>query len=115
MLHSRQMREDPRRGEPARVLLVHDGAPSVEGIAGELRALGLTVERVADAEAAVAAAQERTPALVLLVLRAAARAPLGALGELRRQLPRLPAVVLAEQPEVTEAVAAMQGGAATYL
>jgi two-component system, response regulator RegA len=102
---------------PARrvALLLDADSSERRQLARELGARGFDVEATDDADAGVALALARSPALVVLELRLGARSGLEVLARLRPQLAAAKLIVLTSYGSVASAVHAMRLGATDYL
>jgi two-component system, NtrC family, response regulator HydG len=86
------------------------GGLVAEGLVAE----GLVIDRARNIEEALAALHAHRPAVAAVAIRFGESSGLAVMDSLHRQWPQLPVLLLSAHPVVSEAVRAMQAGAAWY-
>jgi DNA-binding NtrC family response regulator len=107
--------EQSGMADPRRVLIVDDGAPMREMLASLLEDEGFGTEQAADAEGALAAAQETDFDAVISDIRMPEKDGIQLLGELREMRPDTPVVLMTAFGSIDSAVRAMRAGAFDYV
>ena len=100
---------------PARILIVDDEPDLLQLLGLRLRAEGYEVDSADSAQEALRAMARKTPRLVLTDLRMPGMQGIELLGEIQRQHPGLPVILLTAHGTIAEAVTATQRGAFDFL
>ena len=100
---------------PPRLLLVEDESVLARLVTSVLLEEGYSVVAVSDGEAALAAAEEAPPDLVILDVGLPGRGGLEVCREIRRQGLRMPIVILTARDALVDRVAGLDAGADDYL
>ncbi|GHI88487.1 response regulator transcription factor [Streptomyces xanthophaeus] len=102
-------------GGPCRVLVVDDEASLSELLSMALRYEGCQVRSAGDGAAAVRAAREFRPDVVVLDIMLPDMDGLAVLGRLRRELPQVPVLFLTARDSVEDRIAGLTAGGDDYV